>query len=75
MIYWRIKKELQQNKYHREIFKPGSSSSIWILSQETIAERIKLKSQERKRTGSGLTTLTQNRLLTTITKIVQNSNI
>ena len=40
-----------------ELFKPGSSSSplsMRFLSQETLAERLKLKPRERKKTGTGL---------------------
>ena len=50
----------------KQISKPGSSSSPWsmrVLSQKTIAERVNLKSQERKKSGTGLKILTPNKLL------------
>ena len=50
----------------KQISKPGSSSSPWpmrVLPQKTIAERVNLKSQERKKTGTGLKILTPNKLL------------
>ena len=34
-----------------------------VLSQKTIAERANLKSQERKKSGTGLKILTPNKLL------------
>ena len=45
-----------------KLLKPGSTS-IRFLSQETIAERVKLKPRERKKTGTGLKILTPNKLL------------
>ena len=49
-----------------ELFKPWLSSkplSIRFLSQETIAERVKVKPREKK-TETGLKILTPNKLLT-----------
>ena len=63
-----MNKEHQQNEYlQEELFKsesPSSPLSMQFPSQETIAERVKLKPRESKKTGTGFKILTPNKLLT-----------